>query len=312
MWWWTACAPVSPDVGEVAAAGDALPPPPRGVRVTLTTGQVVEGEVLAAVDHRLWWTPQPRTSWLVYDPRGRAPWPGDRSVRAVRDDEVARVQWGPPPRRTWRDRLRADGVVLTRLPLDLAGPAWVMQGNDGYHLEEGGFGTFAVDLAVADATGATCVAPCADLADFLVWDAPVALPLGGVVTEVVSTAPDNPPGTLGTVNNLVGVRVDSHLALYLLHLRQGSVPAGVTPGKWLPAGTVVGRVGNAGVTLEPHLHVALLYLDVAPVSPAGRARSWSVPIQWGPLWHSASLAGPATWVAEGVPRTGTWVGEVAF
>jgi murein DD-endopeptidase MepM/ murein hydrolase activator NlpD len=127
------------------------------------------------------------------------------------------------------------------------------------------------------------------------------------VVEVVGDAPDVAPGPpdLAAVNNLVGVQVYGGNYVYLLHLRQGSVPPEVVVGARLAEGTVIGRVGNSGVSAAPHLHVVVLAFDRDAIP----ARTWSVPAEWRDVWIGPRRGALREWA---VPIGGDYVSSEAF
>ena len=240
-----------------------------------------ESDLIAVYDQRRWWVaPQDALTTARFDPLEFENGPGDESLifETLFPGPAQPVSQGPSDS-DYLEFLAREDLGLDRLPLE--GTLYVLQGNSGYHLRERGYGDFAWDLVRADENRVRFVGSGAENDDYFVWDDPVYLPLGGYVAEVVRDAPDNPPGRiLGVQSNLVGIRVAGRYYLYLLHLRQGSVPADFEIGDFLPAGTYIGRVGNSGVTLEPHLHLTLQWLDRA----AGRL--WSVPTVFEDLWIS--------------------------
>jgi len=272
----------------------------------LSGGGRIDGELLAVYDHSRWWSqPGPELTYGLFRPLLFAPYPNDRSMAFVSSTDVRTADTEPWPegRIRYRDFLHSAGLVLAAVPLD--GPTLVLMGHDGWHLEENGYGRFAWDLTHADEHGARHRGDGADNADWLVWDAPVRLPLAGTVVDVARDHPDNPPGTYedDAPNNLVGVHLQGSYYLYLLHFRQGSVPEDVEGGGWLPAGTEVGRVGNSGVSLEPHLHMTLLWYD----DSAEPLRSWSVPTEMAGIWAAPGPRGPWRLHAHLTPETGTWL-----
>lgn len=280
--------------------------------LTLRDGGFVPGSIAARYDHRRWWwTPSNRTTWALLDPRGFAPWPDDRSLRFYESSELA-ADPAPLtiPAPAVYDFMRDAGLTLEQPPLD--GVSFVITGNEGYHLDEDGYGDFAWDLVRVGADGGRFRGAGLTNADYEIWDAPVVLPTGGLVIEVENGAPDNAPGSYdaGATNNLVGVHLAGGYSLYLLHFRQGTIPtpdAGcepalpgvrcVEPGRVLPAGTYLGRVGNSGVSLEPHLHATVLFFG----PDAGRG--WSVPSGFSNLHLSRGDAG-ASLHPFVVPRSG--------
>ena len=286
---------------------DAGPPAPEGVRFTLTNGSVVEGERLATYVHSVFWfEPSSEVTVAVFDPAALAPYPDDRSVTFVRASEVASeapLEWTATP---YRRAMRERGVVIERPPLD--GVQFIITGGEDYHLEEDGYGHFALDVVRTDARGLSYEGAGFANDDYYVWDAPVFAPTGGVVVEVVGDAPDRAPGPvdLEAVNNLVGIQLYGGYHLYLLHFRQGSVAVSV--GDRVEAGQLLGRVGNSGVSVAPHLHLALLALDPERTP----LRTWSVPVEWRDVYVRPSSRGLASLRSYAELSSGSWVSSGAF
>ncbi|MEQ9077881.1 MAG: M23 family metallopeptidase [Sandaracinaceae bacterium] len=270
------------DAGSIEDADAG--PPDAWVRLTLRDGGVAVGERIALYDHAIWWwEPSDERTHALFDPAGLAEWPEDRSLRFISSRDVLAEERAPREGETYRDAMRSRGVVLERVPLD--GVATVITGHERYHLEENGYGDFAWDLVRTDDRGDRFRGAGASNDDFFVWGAQVLAPVAGVVVEVVRDAPDQTPGTLDldAVNNLVGIQVYGGYHVYLLHFEQGSIPPEIEVGARVEVGAPLGRVGNSGVSLEPHLHVTALAVD----RDADPLRTWSVPCEWRGVWVSA-------------------------
>jgi len=262
------------------------------------------GELIATYDHRRWWVePADLVTSAWFDPRRFDAFPFDRSFQ-FEAEPTGKSPGVGTGRAVYLDFLRREGLTIPQLPLN--GRSFILQGNSGYHLREGGFGDFAWDLSRTDDGGRRFQGFGSANEDYFVWDEPVTLPLSGYVAEIVRDRPDNPPGTiLGAQANLIGIRLTGFYYLYLLHLRQDSIPAELQVGDWLPAGTFVGRVGSSGVALEPHLHLTLMWLDRYGAEP----RLWSVPTLFEGLWVTPDLGLSPRFFPELVPPTGSWVSE---
>lgn len=275
------------------------------LRITLMTEEVVEGELIAVYDQNLWWDPAPTLSFALFDGQKFADFPEDRSVRIIDAREVLRHEPIPLPddRQPYRQFLQDRGIVIGQSPLQ--DPAYIITGHESYHREENGFGDFAWDLVATDSRGQRLTDAGTQNSDYLVWDREVSLPTSGWVVEVVRDAPDLNPGVFdqSAVNNLVGVALGGHYTLYLLHFKQDTIGFNVQEGTFLTQGSFLGRVGNSGVTVEPHLHVALLWYDTQANPP----RSWSVPVEWTGVEIGASPEGPWRRDAPVNPPSRVWL-----
>lgn len=115
---------------------------------------------------------------------------------------------------------------------------------------------YAVDLVRLNRAGmrASGIAP-RELKRYAIFGTAVLSPCAGEVTAAVDVSPDNVPGAVDPKNvagNHVVVRCGD-VDVTLAHLQRGSVTARV--GSRVASGMPVGRVGNSGVSTEPHLHV---------------------------------------------------------
>ena len=284
-----------------------------GVRLALSNGDVLVGESVHTWTTEPWWHPRDQSYELLAVPALDGPFPRDASLRIIPADMVWSRESVPlaPEVPTYRDFMRGTGRFLHRSPLQV--PAHVVMGNEGYHREEDGYGDFAWDLVVTDDAGVRFRGTGARNEDYLSWDLPVVAPAPGYVVEIVDDGPDQVPGSYppGAVNNFVGIQLAGQVYVYLLHLRPGSIAdAGIQVGDYVQPGRLLGRLGNAGVSLEPHLHVTLLYLDWTPLD-GSPLRSWSVPGEWLGLHLSGAPVG-SVFRAWSVPATGQWMSSEPF
>jgi hypothetical protein len=132
---------------------------------------------------------------------------------------------------------------------------------------------------------------------FFDWDKPIRCVEDGTVAVVVNDVPDNDGHKANPANEPVRnacIWVEhpgNHFSTYY-HLRKGS--ATVKVGQRVKAGDLLGRVGNAGASSEPHLHFGYLGLD-----RTGRYRN--IPVR---------IEGLKT--ADGKPAAGVPKGDVEY
>jgi hypothetical protein len=302
--------PVDEDTGGPWLEAAVSPTPGQWVEVRQTDGAAVSGEVIAVYDHSVWWvSSDDLITVALFDPALLAEYPDDRSMTFLRWTDGVE-SWRVLPgedRASYVESLRHHGVVSGRVPIN--GVVRTLMGGASYHLEEEGFGDFAWDFGISDAELANHSGDGTRNEDYYVWGDAVHLPVGGTLVDIVRDSPDNAPSAgpapLGAVNNWVGIQVYGAFYLYLLHMRQDSIPISLEVGDYLAAGTYVGDVGNSGVTLVPHLHMSLLWYDCEA------ERSWSVPLEFADIYAGESAVG-GTLRSYVVPVQDTWISNEPF
>jgi hypothetical protein len=292
-------------VFDTALADTSSTPDESWLTFTLVSGESFEGELVAVYDTSRWWNPLDGLLYGVFDPTGFAPYPDDRSFRFVLESNVSSMLPAvrPPNSEPYLEFLRAREMVFQGPPLSET--SYVITGNNSYHLDEDGFGDFAWDFERTDINGDRFTGAGLQNEDFLVWDEAVLSGVRGEVIEVIAAGPDNVPGShpeIGTaINNLVGIALGGSFYAYYLHFQQSGVDESVVVGAQVEPGDVLGRAGNSGVSLEPHIHVVLLWFDVA----AGR--SYSVPAEFTNVLVANSPEGPFEPVDYVVPGSEQWL-----
>jgi Peptidase family M23 len=94
--------------------------------------------------------------------------------------------------------------------------------------------------------------------DYFVYGRPVLAPASGVVHTVRDLEPDMPVGRKGRgddLGNHIALQVAPAQFLYIAHLQPGSIA--VKQGDRVTAGQQLARVGNSGISSEPHIHLHL-------------------------------------------------------
>ena len=244
-------------------------------------GTKQHGELVAVYQHRLWWHKSQQKTYVIFQPE---------QARQDEQGNVLQVLSTPDVRKvgtknkevglSYRQFLRQQKIVLEEPPLK--GISYVITAHADHHLEEDGYGDFAWDIVKTNTHGQRFRDTGIHNEDYLVWGEKVFLPAAGTVVEVVRDGVDNLPGQYpeDAVNNFVGVHLKGGFYLYLLHFQQGSIPEEIKPGVVLSAGAYLGLVGNSGVSLEPHLHMTLMWWEKKEKKP----RYWSVPMEFHNLY----------------------------
>ncbi|MGM0558089.1 MAG: M23 family metallopeptidase, partial [Myxococcota bacterium] len=259
------------------------------VTVEMSDGEVFEAQLIETYDHRVWWWDvADRTTLAFFQPAEYAAFPDDASFRFEALADVVSMQDAAVDGddECYLDFIDRRAFTVDALPLDET--SQILMGNEGYHRYEGGYGDFAWDFTRTDPTGARYMGDGTANSDYVVWQEPVFAPVSGYVVDVVDDAPDHPPGDYpeGATNNLVGIHLGGSFYIYLLHLEQSSVPDDIQPDTLVDVGDKLGVVGNSGVSLEPHLHLTMLWYD------AEADRSWSIPTRFQDVDVAPTPKGP--------------------
>ncbi|MBM3462118.1 MAG: hypothetical protein FJX76_08470 [Armatimonadetes bacterium] len=131
----------------------------------------------------------------------------------------------------------------------------VSQGPDGAYTHQGE-GRHAWDFVVTDETGRTHRGLGLHPDDYYAFGLPVAAPVDGVVVAALDGVPDNLPPRENFVapwGNYLIIEQAPGVFVEISHFQQGSMV--VRPGQSVKRGQVLGRCGNSGRSLEPHIHV---------------------------------------------------------
>jgi murein DD-endopeptidase MepM/ murein hydrolase activator NlpD len=112
--------------------------------------------------------------------------------------------------------------------------------------------------------GGTAVGDLDKNESYLCWDRPIYCVEDGKVLAVVDDVPDNNgrksnPANEPVRNSCVLVEHAGNCFSEYYHVRKGG--AAVKVGQQVKAGDLLGRVGNAGASTEPHLHFGYIGLD---------------------------------------------------
>lgn len=119
---------------------------------------------------------------------------------------------------------------------------------------------YAYDFLMVDDAGRTHVGTGARLEDYHAYGRPVVAPAAGRVVRVVDGIRDAPRVGTGWVDwrspsiggNSITIEHEAGEYSFLAHLMPGSLQ--VRPDESVARGQAVARVGNSGLSTEPHLH----------------------------------------------------------
>ena len=192
----------------------------------------------------------------------------------------------------------------TRFVLPLDGPVTVAWGGENGEVNAHVFAPdqrWAYDLIVTR-NGRSFDTNRRALADYFIYGKTVHAPASGLVIAAHDAEPDMPIGEKGKgddLGNHVALQVAPGEYLFIAHMQPGSVAVRV--GDRVSEGQTLGRVGNSGISSEPHVH---MHLQDSPRRHIAEA----VP------FYFADYCAGATYVRKGMPTGGRegrrWLGEV--
>jgi urea transporter len=131
----------------------------------------------------------------------------------------------------------------------------VWQGFDGKWTHQG-IWKYGYDFVISNETNLTFTGDGTRLEQYLCFKKDVLSPVQGRVVKVVNYLPDNPIGTVDTVNNwgnMILIYDSRGVYVELSHFSQNSIT--VKEGDWLEPGTHIGLCGNSGYSPQPHIHM---------------------------------------------------------
>jgi len=182
-------------------------------------------------------------------------------------------------------RIVADGQVLDVAPVNISqrlapvlgpplrGATWKALNGPGTGsghwatlIANGGVGRFpdrfAIDWVKVDEHGKTFTGDPSDNKNYYAYGQPVFAVAEGVVASLTDNVPQNKPGSHAVkitrenvCGNSISVKIGEGQFGFYCHMQPGSIR--VKLGEHLHQGQVIGLVGNAGDSSEPHLHFQL-------------------------------------------------------
>lgn len=192
----------------------------------------------------------------------------------------------------------------TRFAIPLDGPVTVAWGGDNEDVNAHVFAPdqrWAYDLIVTR-DGRSFAGDRRRLDDYFIYGQAVLAPASGLVIVSHDAEPDMPIGEKGKgddLGNHVGLQVAPGEYLFIAHMQPGSIT--VRSGERVSVGQKLGRVGNSGITSEPHVHI---HLQDSP----RRHLAEGIP------FYFSGYCNGTTFVGQGMPNGGRknrrWTGNV--
>jgi hypothetical protein len=259
-------------------------------RIYTNNGEVYQGVLIAEYNHNIWWwDSSDEYSYALFIENDFQEAPYDKSIKIFSSLDVSYIKSS----NTYLNISEYDDFLKNNdmtLDLPLKDDVFVVVGNEGYHLEESGYGDFAYDFIKNDEYGNSYQNDGINNEDYFAWNEPVYLPVDGEVFEIHDGNKDNIPGEYVDESeaNMVGIRLKGSYFVYLLHFKENTIPMQsnyncerdiddvicINVGDELKAGTYIGRVGNSGVSLVPHLHLTMFSYNSYTIEDV---RMWSIP-----------------------------------
>jgi len=149
-------------------------------------------------------------------------------------------------------RFASAGVPQIQMPV--TGQWLITQGHNGAHTHKKDW-ALAWDFEMVDSSGKKYSQNQESCADYYGFGKAVYAAAAGYVSKVVNSIPDNPIGTVNTIDNWGNyVSINHGYGFFTLyaHLKEGSVK--LAEGDYIKMGEKVGQLGNSGRSYVPHLH----------------------------------------------------------
>ncbi|MFA6448793.1 MAG: M23 family metallopeptidase [bacterium] len=186
----------------------------------------------------------------------------------------------------------------TVLAFPFKGEFYVVQGNEGsVSHQKGTRNGYAWDFIVMK-NGAMFKSSSHKNSNYLAWGLPVVSPSAGRVVEVRSDMPDHPPLSIKMQGaNYVIIEHRNRELSVIYHLMNGSVK--VKPGDAVEQGTVIGSIGDSGMSMFPHIHYELDRRDKDKYAPGpARFACYFARREEDPQWRL---------VISGIPQVGEYL-----
>jgi len=167
---------------------------------------------------------------------------------------------------TSKDRFVSNPAALS---LPFKGRWYCWQGFNGEWTHKGAY-QYAYDFVICDSQKKTFLNEGKQLTDYYSFGQQVLSPVRGRVMKVIHYLPDNPVGSVDTINNWgndIIIEDSRGYIVKLAHFANQSIY--VVEGQWVTVGTVLGLCGNSGHSPQPHIHIQIQtdYSEIAPTLP---------------------------------------------
>jgi len=292
-------------------------------RIHFKDNTYIDGEILYIWNHNIWWwDAEDSYTYAIFTPKKYEVDKFDNSIQLFSSEEIELIKNNPKQfnLEKYYNFLKEKNIFF-QSPLE--GISYIITSHDKYHLEESGYGDFAWDFIKLDEQNNSFINNGSENSDYFVWNEPVYLPIGGYLFEVKDNIPDNTPGEYEdrSNSNMIGIEIKGNYYLYLLHFKKRSIPIAennnceqfegdikcLRYGEYLEAGTYLGRVGNSGVSMEPHLHFTLFWFNQS----SNNRRMWSIPSIFKNVYSSETNSG-STLLDFYTPKSGNFISNLPF
>ncbi len=273
---------------------------PINVKIT-TENNEITGELIAVYNANLWWESKSQLLYAVFNSEKFAQYPNDKSIEFVYDDEILSIEeLNYSIILSYDEFVKENNIFTDGSPFKET--SYIITGNNSYHFEENGFGNFAYDFTMTDSKGKIYNNDGLNNEDYLVFGKDVYSPVSGYIVELVRDVEDNNPNDeldKTKSNNLIGIQLTGQYYLYLLHFKQHSINNNLQVGDYVYRGDYLGKVGNSGVSIFPHLHLTISYFDLN--------RVYSVPSKFSGVYKSNAPDFGFKYYNYITPASGEWI-----